>query len=70
MKKNISVDVTDHGDYGTFSTLHTRLHADQITAFSHTPTGHGYLYGDNPWSSRDAPQIYLKRLQMLKTSLV
>jgi hypothetical protein len=67
--KPVGMDTTEHVDYNKFSAFHTKMHAEQIDAFSHRLTGHGYLYGDNPWSSRKAAETYLKRLEKLRTAL-
>jgi hypothetical protein len=67
--KPVGMDTTEHVDYDKFTAFHTKLHAKQIDAFSHRLTGHGYLYGDNPWSSRKAAEMYLKRLKNLETAL-
>lgn len=67
--KPVGMDTTEFVDYGKFDAFHTKMDAEQIDAFSHRLTGHGYLYGDNPWSSRRAAEIYLKRLLKLRTAL-
>lgn len=67
--KPVGMDTTEHVDYGKFTAFHTKLHAEQIDAVSHRLTGRGYLYGDNPWSSRKAAEVYLKRLKKLETAL-
>ena len=67
--KPVGMDTTQHVDYGKFTAFHTKMSAEQIEALSHQPTGYGYLYGDSPWSSRKAAEIYLKRLLKLRTAL-
>lgn len=68
--KPVGMDTTEHVDYAKFTAFHTKMHAEQIDPFSHRLTGHGYLYGDSPWSSRKAAEIYLKRLQKLQLALM
>ena len=67
--KPVGMDTTQHVDYDKFTTFHTKMSVEQIDAFSHRPTGYGYLYGDSPWSSRKAAEIYLKRLLKLRKAL-
>lgn len=67
--KPVGMDVTEHVDYKKFGTLHSKLQAAQIAAFSHSLEGEGYLYGESPWSSRKAAEAYLKRLKILKSVL-
>lgn len=50
------MDKTEHVDYAKFTASHTKIHEEQIDAFNHRLTGHGYLYGDSPWSSREAAE--------------
>jgi hypothetical protein len=67
--KPVGMDTTEHVDYAKFTTFHTKMSTEQIDALSHRPTGYGYLYGDSPWSSRKAAEIYLKRLLKLRAAL-
>jgi hypothetical protein len=67
--KPVGMDVKAFVDYKKHSPLLTKLNTEQIDSFSHSLTGHGYLYGQDPWSSRKAAQSYLNRLQILKSTL-
>ena len=67
--KPVGMDVKAFVDYKKHPNLLTTLNAEQTAAFSHSLTGQGYLYGQDPWRSRNAAQSYLKRLQTLKSSL-
>lgn len=67
--KPVGMDITTHVEYGKYPAFHTRMQPEQIDSVSHRPTGHGYLYGDSPWSSRKAAEVYLRRLNKLKAAL-
>jgi hypothetical protein len=64
--KPVGMDTTEHVDYAKYNALHLKIGESEIDAISHRPTGVGYLYGDNPWGSRRAATMYLKRLHVLK----
>jgi len=68
--KPVGLDSTEHVDYRKFEALQTNLSAEQVRMFSHAETGQGYLYGLTPWGSRKAAEMYLIRLQMLKSELI
>lgn len=62
----------DRMDYSEFSQAHLRMSEQQLRncATVHREAEAGYLYDVGPWTSRSHAQAYLKRLKVLRDSLI